>query len=142
MRGCCALTRLCMFVCAAILSGHAQAQVPALQHAWDDLLGTGIPQVTPDPVLTPRQAPAPQRSESDFADHFFLEGRTDYWRYSTSFTGLPTTTSVINAPFTGIFNPNGIPYPGAFQPVANRVEGLSLVLAFLTIRRSRSLVTS
>jgi hypothetical protein len=114
--------RFVVFALAATLSARAQA--PAIQQAWDDLIGTGVPQATPDPVLIPRQAPGNQRSNSDFASHFYLEGRADYWRYSTSFTGLPTTTSVINAPFTGIFNPNGIPYPDAFQPVANRAEGL------------------
>lgn len=100
----------------------ANAQQPSIQKAWDDLIGAGVPQATPDPALLPRQAPGNQRSQSDFADHFFFEGRADYWRYTTSFTGLPTTSSVIDAPFTGIFNPNGIPYPDAFQPVANRVE--------------------
>ncbi len=114
--------RLVVLAFAAVTSANAQA--PAIQQAWDDLIGTGVPQATPDPVLIPRQVPGNQRSQSDFADHFFFEGRADYWRYSTSFTGLPTTTSVINAPFTGVFNPNGIPYPNAFQPVANRVEGL------------------
>jgi hypothetical protein len=111
-----------VLACLAVVTVNAQ---PAIQQAWDELIGTGVSQATPDPVLTPRQAQGRGgTSASDFADHFFFEGRVDYWRYSTSFTGLPTTTSVINAPFTGIFNPGGIPYPDAFQPVANRVEGL------------------
>lgn len=114
--------RAALLASLAAVTVHAQL---AIQQAWDELIGTGIAQVTPDPALTPRQAQGRGgASSSDFANHFFFEGRADYWRYSTSFTGLPTTTSVINAPFTGIFNPGGIPYPDAFQPVANRVEGL------------------
>jgi hypothetical protein len=100
---------------ATVASAHAQSP-QAIEKAWDAVLGPGVESKQPDA--------ANPRSASDFADHFFFEGRTGYWRYSTSFTGLPTTTSVIDAPFTGIFNPNGIPYPDAFQPVANRVEGL------------------
>lgn len=114
--------RLVVLTIAATLSTCAQS--PSIGQAWDNLIGTGTPQATPDPVLIPRQATALRDPESTFADHLFFEGRLDYWRYSTSFTGLPTTTSVINAPFTGIFNPNGIPYPDVFQPVANRAEGL------------------
>src|SRR5262249_6535417 len=102
--------RFLLIACAAAALGTAQ--VLPIQEAWDDLLG-------PSPATAPIASTAPR---SDFADHFFFEGRTDYWRYSTSFTGLPTTTSVIDAPFTGIFNPGGIPYPDAFQPVANRVD--------------------
>ena len=94
---------------------HAHAQSSAIERAWDDLVGPGAP--ANPAARSPRPA-------DDFADHFFFEGRADYWRYSTSFTGLPTTSSVINAPFTGIFDPAGIPYAAIFQPVANRVEGL------------------
>src|SRR5580693_5985984 len=122
MWGLSAPVRLVAFAFAAVASSNSQT--PTIQQAWDDVIGTGVLQATPDPVLIPRQAPGTERSNSNFADHFFFEGRADYWRYGTSFTGLPTTTSVIDAPFTGIFNPNGIPYPEAFQPVANRVEGL------------------
>jgi hypothetical protein len=119
-----ALTALTSLTAQTSVPQGGVPRQPDIERAWDDLIGTGVPQATPDPVLIPRQAPAGRGSSSDFADHFFFEGRSDYWRYSTAFTGLPTTTSVINTPFTGIFNPNGIPYPDAFQPVANRVEGL------------------
>lgn len=98
------------FICLGV-----QAQQPAIERAWDDLVGPGVPA---------NPAPLNPRAESSFVDHLFFEGRADYWRYSTGFTGLPTTSSVINAPFTGIFNPAGIPYTPIFQPVANRVEGL------------------
>src|SRR5947208_1469772 len=47
----------------------ANAQAPPIQRAWDDLIGTGVAQPTPDPILIPRQAPGNQRSQSDFADH-------------------------------------------------------------------------
>ena len=114
--------RLIALALAIIAVSHAQPV--SIQKAWDDVIGTNVPQATPDPALLQRQSPGSAQRSSDFADHFFFEGRADYWRYSTSFTGLPTTTSVINAPFTGIFNPSGIPYPDAFQPVANRAEGL------------------
>jgi hypothetical protein len=80
-----------------------------MQAAWDAVLDS------PSVVKQPREL------NTDFLNHFFFESRTEYWRYSTGFTGLPTTSGVINAPFTGIFNPNGIPYPQAFQPDANRV---------------------
>jgi hypothetical protein len=79
--------------------------------AWDAVLES------PSVVKQPRESNNP----TDFLNHFFFESRTEYWRYSSSFTSLPTATGVINVPFTGIFNPNGIPYPQAFQPDANRV---------------------
>jgi hypothetical protein len=85
---------------------HAQTKMEA---AWDAVLDS------PSIVKQPRQL------NTDFLNHFFFETRTEYWRYSTGFTGLATATGVINAPFTGIFNPNGIPYPQAFQPDSNRV---------------------
>ena len=106
----------------ASLAITVQAQT-GIGRAWDELIGGSVPPPV-DANLVPRPVQNVAPVSSDFAEHFFFEGRADYWRYSTSFTGLPTTTSVINAPFTGVFNPNGIPYPEAFQPAANRVEGL------------------
>lgn len=81
--------------------------------AWDSVL--------PSSAAAPHGEPASTRQTGDFLKHFFFESRGEYWRYSTAFTGLPTATGVIDAPFTGVFNPNGIPYPPAFQPDANRV---------------------
>src|SRR5579862_8951049 len=93
---------------ALAFTGGVFAQgLPQIEQAWTDLL----PAALPEPPVK-REAPA------DFLNHFFLETRTDYWRYSTGFTGLPTVSSVIDAPFTGVFNPKGIPYPDAFQPAA------------------------
>jgi len=80
-----------------------------MEAAWDAVLDSPS-------VVKQRNNPS-----TDFLNHFFFESRTEYWRYSTGFTGLATATGVINSPFTGIFNPNGIPYPQAFQPDANSV---------------------
>src|ERR1700736_1142222 len=93
----------------------AQESVPktTIGDAWDSVLGNAAP--------VPHAEAKPDAQDKDFLKHFFFESRTEYWRYSTAFTGLPTVTGVINAPFTGIFNPNGIPYPPVFQPDANRV---------------------
>jgi hypothetical protein len=55
----------------------------------------------------------------DFPNHFFMNARTEYLRTQTFFTGLPTATGVIDAPITPIFNPNGVPYPNAFQSDTN-----------------------
>jgi hypothetical protein len=96
----------------------AWAAVPAaaqqnISQAWDSVL-QGTTKDQPD--AQPKQNPA-----EDFLNHFFFENRTEYQHYATSFTGSPTATGVIDAPFTGVFNPNGIPYPPAFQPTANRI---------------------
>jgi hypothetical protein len=101
-----------------VLAGAAMCPGQSrIQDAWDAL----IPQATADPVLTPPQIDVKKSAAGDFLNHFFLETRTEYWRTQTSFTGLPTATGVINAPFTGVFNPDGIPYQPAFQPDANRL---------------------
>jgi hypothetical protein len=102
-------TIVCLCVCLSSLVLHAQTKMEA---AWDAVLDS------PSVVKLPQEGNNPA---ADFLNHFFFETRTEYWRYSTGFTGLPTATSVINAPFTGIFNPNGIPYQPAFQPDANRI---------------------
>jgi hypothetical protein len=88
---------------------HAQTN---MQAAWDAVL---------EPSSVMKQPRENKHPAADFLNHFFFESRTEYWRYSSGFTGLPTATGVINAPFTGIFNPNGIPYQQAFQPDANRI---------------------
>src|SRR5438876_683121 len=102
--------RLIWTVCA--LAVCAQAQDPAkIAAAWDSLL----------PAETGSTAKAAKPS-ADFLSHFYLANRTDYWRYSTSFTGLPTITGIIDAPVNGLFNPYGMPYPDAFQGAANRIS--------------------
>lgn len=95
---------------------------PEIGESWDQLLQSGSPQAMPDPVLLKPQIPVSKGFADDLLSHLFLETRTNYFRYSSSFTGQPTLSGVIDAPNTGIFNPNGIPYQGSFQPTANRVE--------------------
>jgi hypothetical protein len=100
--------------CFSWLTLVLAAQQTKIEEAWDS-------------ILTDAQAAPSSRFESapfraaTARERFFFETRTEYTRYSTAFTGLPTITGVINAPFTGVFNPNGIPYPDAFQPAANRL---------------------
>ena len=95
---------------------------PTVGESWDSLLQGAIPQATPDPVLIAPQAPVQRAPADDFANHFFLEDRTDYFRYDASFTGLATNTGIINATPTGVFNPAGYPDPAVFQPNSNRIE--------------------
>jgi hypothetical protein len=88
---------------------------------WDSVL-RGWAETPRDPVLVPKQPiETKPKPDSDFLNHFFFEERTEYRRYSTDFTGLPTATGLINAPFTGFFNPLGSPYAAAFQPTANEM---------------------
>ena len=95
---------------------------PTVEESWDSLLQNAIPAAKPDPALNPPQI-APQKAPlDDFANHFFFEDRTDFWRYDSSFTGQPTLTGIINSPFTGVFAPGGYPYPQDFQPDADRIE--------------------
>jgi hypothetical protein len=102
-----------------ISSAHAQPPAaPDITQAWSELLQA--PQAPPAPaLLLPRQAPRAENPEAGFRDHFFLETRTEFRSEQTYFTGLPTVTGVINAPPSGVFNPNGIPDPAAFQPGNN-----------------------
>jgi hypothetical protein len=87
--------------------------------AWDNLLQNTIPQSAPDPTLTAPQTPYEATPAGDFLDHFFINGRTEYLRTQTYFTGLPTVTGVIDAPPSTVFNPAGIPYSPAFQSGTN-----------------------
>lgn len=108
--------------CLALLICNANAQKSTgnVQAAWDNLLHDAIPKAKPDPVLTQPQVPVRKGVAGDFLNHFFFESRSEYWRSDTSFTGLPTITGLFNAPFSGVFNPNGYPFQAAFQPDANR----------------------
>jgi hypothetical protein len=100
------------------------ATAPTVVESWDSLLQGAIPQATPDPALNPQQVGGQKKAADDFANHFFFESRTDYYRYDTSFTGLPTNTGIINGPASNVFNPAGYPYAPDFQPDANRIESL------------------
>ena len=98
-----------------------QAASPTVADSWDSLLKGASP-AQPDPALNPPQT-AGKASRANFADHFFFEGRSDYWRYDTSFNGgVPTLTGIINVPNNGVENANGYPFPAIFQPDAERVE--------------------
>lgn len=95
---------------------------PALDDLWNSLLKGSDPQAHPDPALTPQQAEG-KTSAKNFPEHFFFEGRSDYYRYDTQFnSGVPTITGIVNAPNTGVFNGVGYPFPSIFQPDANRVQ--------------------
>lgn len=97
---------------------HVGAQEPAekkIDAAWDSILRDAAPAAAGHPSRT--------TDANEFLKHFFFESRTEFWRYSTSFTGLATVTGLIDAPFNGLYNPGGIPYSAAFQPDANRVYG-------------------
>lgn len=102
------------------IPASAQKATGDVQAAWDNLLRDAIPKAAPDPVLTLPQEPVTKRFAGDFLNHFFFESRSEYWHADTDFSGLPTLTGLINAPFTPIFNPNGYPFQAAFQPDANR----------------------
>lgn len=92
---------------------------PGITDAWNSLLQGAIPQAPADPILTVPQNPVSRSPADDFLNHFYFDSRTEYIRDNSYFNGNPTITNVINAPFTGVFNPNGIPYQGAFQPSSN-----------------------
>src|ERR1700745_4525015 len=92
---------------------------PNIDAAWDSLLKDTIPQSAPDPALAVAQTSYEASPAGDFLNHFFMNTRTEYLRTQTFFTGLPTATGVIDAPITGVFNPNGVPYPNAFQSDTN-----------------------
>ena len=107
------------------LSGQeAKTPAPTVGDLWNTLLEGAPAPVSHDPALTPPQVGGNISAAGNFLNHFFFEGRSDYWRYDTSFTGNPTVTGIINAPNTGVANPSGYPYPSIFQPGANRIETL------------------
>lgn len=97
---------------------------PNVDEMWDSMLQGSAAPAQNDPALSPQQI-AGKVTPSDFRDHFYFEGRTDYYRYDTSFnSGTPTVTGIINEPFTDVFNPAGYPYPSVFQDSANRWQTL------------------
>src|SRR5579871_6114529 len=99
---------------ALLLAPRAGAQVaspasapkpPDVQSSWDNLLQDAIPKAPPDPVLKRPADVNPPGAAGDFLNHFFFETRSEYWHSGTDFSGLATSSGVINAPFTNIFNP-------------------------------------
>jgi len=97
------------------------AEKPSIGAAWNALLQGAVPESKVDPALTVTQVPVTRGAGDDFLNHFFYETRTEYIRENTFFTGQPTSTGVINVAPGPEFNPNGIPYPPAFQANANRM---------------------
>jgi hypothetical protein len=97
---------------------------PSVSDMWNSLLQGTPAAASQDPALSPPQISG-KGSAASFENHFYFEGRADYFRYDTDFnSGVSTVTGIINAPNTGIFNANGYPYPQVFQPDANRFETL------------------
>lgn len=100
----------------------ANVPAPSVDDMWNTLLQGAPAPAAQDPALTPPQISG-AGSASSFENHFYFEGRTDFYRYDTDFNpGVATVTGIINAPNTGVFNPNGYPYPTIFQPNANRIQ--------------------
>jgi len=89
--------------------------------AWESVLENPSAPTTADPALYVPQAPLERWSAGDFLNHAFFETRTEYRRTQTDFSGQPTLTGVIDVPPGQVANPNGIPYPGAFQPSTNEM---------------------
>lgn len=119
-----------MIAALCIAAVHAQkAPVPApgaanqekIAVAWAELLQGNIPQTQTDPALTVPQTPVKIGRADDFLNHFYFDTRTEYIRQNIYFTGNPTLTGVINAAPGPLFNPNGIPDPGVFQPSGNQL---------------------
>lgn len=94
---------------------------PAIGDAWSGLLKDAIPQTTVDPTLSVPQVSSDRGAADNFLNHFYFDERTEYRRENTYFTGLPTVTGVINAPFTAVANPTGIPDQSVFQPNSNGI---------------------
>jgi len=114
---------------AGVGAAVAQAQTAATGNttenigaAWDELLNGTASQSPPSPALTPAQTAYETGPANEFLNHFFMNTRTEYLRTQTFFTGLPTATNVIDAPFSPVFNPAGIPYSPAFQSGTNEVH--------------------
>ena len=115
-------------LCLIPLANAAPANPPAedksgedIGDAWDNLLKDTIPQATPDTALASVQTTYEASPAGEFLDHFFMNNRTEYMHTQTYFTGLPTLTGVIDAPIGSVANPNGVPYPSAFQSSTNEM---------------------
>lgn len=87
--------------------------------AWESVLENPMAPPSSGPAVNLPQAPVEKWGAGDFLNHAFFETRTEYRRTQTDFTGQPTLTGVIDVPPGQVVNPNGIPYPGAFQPSTN-----------------------
>jgi len=99
-------------------AGGGQA-TPTITSAWDGLLQGTIPQMQVDPSIGVAQNPVKHGAADDLENHFYFDSRTEYTRENLYFTGQPNASGVINVAPNGLFNPNGIPDPNAFQPSGN-----------------------
>jgi hypothetical protein len=109
---------------ASAQQGAPTANLPAtpgenIATAWSSVLQNPEAPTAADPRLNVAQARVESWSPGDFLNHAFFEIRTEYQRTQTAFSGQPTITGVIDVPPGQVANPNGIPYPGAFQPDTN-----------------------
>lgn len=125
----CRLPSTAGWVSALLVLTSASAQPPAssggapaastITAAWGGLIQDAIPQAPTDATVAVAQNPAKHTAGDDFVNHFYFDSRTEYVRENLFFTGQPTVTGVINVAPNGLFNPNGIPDPLAFQPTGN-----------------------
>jgi len=89
----------------------------------DTLLQGAVPESKVDPALTAEQAPRRRRARlTIFSIIFFFETRTAYVRENTDFYRSADRHRCNKCCPRPDFNPNGIPYPGAFQPSANSLD--------------------
>lgn len=94
----------------------------SMTSAWGSVLqdsASPAPPLPPDSLAGSSAASTETGSTDDFLNHAFFEGRTEYRRAQTAFTGLPTVTGVIDAIPGQPGNPPGTPYPSDFQPSTN-----------------------
>jgi hypothetical protein len=113
---------------AATATAGPVIAAPGIEESWDSLIQDVLPHAKIDPSLVAARPVVKSKPNpaADFLNHLFFETRTEYDRYSTSFTGNPTTGSIINAPFNSVITPGvttGIGWPPAFENNANRVYG-------------------
>ena len=104
-------------------STPATPPAKGISGSWDSIIAEVLPRAEVSPALNQIQTPVLKAPADDFSNHFYLELRTEYQRHDISFTNQPTLTGLINAPFNGIFNPNGFAWDRAFQPDTNRLYG-------------------
>ena len=70
---------------------------PSVDDLWNSLLQGAPAPASQDPALSPPQIGG-SGSTSSFENHFYFEGRTDYYRYDTDFnSGVPTVTGTFNS---------------------------------------------
>ncbi len=99
---------------------HRPVRAMNIKQAWDGLMTATIPKMEPDPALVVAQPEIRRKSVDAFRNRFFFHSHSEYIHSSTSYTGLPTVTDVIDAPVRELADPDGVPFPQAFQPSSSR----------------------